>query len=262
MIRLVTGLASPGNGVVTLDGHPIRNELASLARIGHVPDGDGLYDELSAQRFLIEQAGQRGFSSADAVKRADECLDRVGLTDAAQRKAGAFSKGMRQRLKLAQAILHDPDLLVLDEPLTGLDPVMRRDFIRVVRDLGDEGATVLVSSHVLHEIEAMTNSIILLHHGQVLAEGTVQHIRDLLDKYARRIRITTKRPRELGCELLALPEIVEALSIEEHALVVETQRPDRLCSLIQELASNGSHAVSAIEPLDEDLGSVFAYLVN
>jgi ABC-2 type transport system ATP-binding protein len=120
-------------------------------------------------------------------------LTRVGLLDAADRKAGGFSKGMRQRLKLAQAMLHDPDVLVLDEPLTGLDPVMRRDYIRIVRELGDEGVTVLVSSHVLHEIEAMTDGIVLLHHGQVLAEGTVPDIRDLLDQYARRIRLTRRR---------------------------------------------------------------------
>ncbi len=262
LIRLVTGLASPGTGRVRLDGAPIRNHLPTLARIGHVPDGDGLYDDLPASRFLTEQAYARGFARTAAAERAAACLERVGLAEAAERKAGSFSKGMRQRLKLAQALLHDPDLLVLDEPLTGLDPMMRRSFIAVVRQLGDEGVTVLVSSHVLHEIEAMTNTIVLLHHGQVLAEGTVPHIRDLLDTYDRRIRIATPRPRELACELLAQDEIVAGVSVAEQSLIVETQRPDRLCAMVQQLAADGRHAISALEPLDEDLDSVFSYLVN
>jgi len=269
MIRLVTGLATPGDGQVTLDGQLVRNNLDVLARIGYVPDGDGLYDELPARRFLADQARLRGFSSADAPRRASEVLERVGLTQAADRRTGGFSKGMRQRLKLAQALLHDPDVLVLDEPLTGLDPVMRRDFIRIVRELGDEGVTVLVSSHVLHEIEAMTNGIVLLHHGQVLAEGTVPHIRDLLDKYARRIRLTTgpggapgAAPRALAKELLGHDGLISALSVEENALVVETLGPDRMCTLLQGLAADGRHNVLAVEPLDEDLASVFAYLVD
>src|SRR6185436_11662132 len=178
LIRLVVGLASPGagtetqagvkltgaastasSGTVTLDGQIIRNNIEALARIGYVPDGDGLYEEQTARRFLVDQARLRGFLPAEGARRAEEMLVRVGLADAADRRAGGFSKGMRQRLKLAQAMLHDPDVLVLDEPLTGLDPVMRRDYIRIVRALGDEGVTVLVSSHVLHEIEAMTDGI-------------------------------------------------------------------------------------------------------
>ncbi len=285
MIRLLTGLASPGDGRVSLDGQPVRNNLDVLARIGYVPDGDGLYDELVATRFLVDQARLRGFSRADAPRRAAEVLQRVGLSDAAGRRTGGFSKGMRQRLKLAQAMLHDPDVLVLDEPLTGLDPVMRRDYIRIVRELGDEGVTVLVSSHVLHEIEAMTNGIVLLHHGQVLAEGTVPDIRDLLDKYARRIRLRTAPvtaphagpaasagavdasddnapARALARELLSHQGLISALQLEEGGLVVETLGPDRMCGLLQSLAADGRHALLAVEPLDEDLASVFAYLVD
>ena len=280
LIRLVVGLASPGagaetqdetklgsvtvagSGTVTLDGHVIRNNIAALARIGYVPDGDGLYEEQTARRFLVDQARLRGFLAADGARRAAEMLVRVGLADAADRRAGGFSKGMRQRLKLAQAMLHDPDLLVLDEPLTGLDPVMRRDYIRIVRELGDEGVTVLVSSHVLHEIEAMTDGIVLLHHGQVLAEGTVPHIRDLLDQYARRIRLSTPTPRELARELLQHDGLVTALELGEGAVIVETMGPDRMCSLVQDLAASARAHVTTVEPLDEDLSSVFAYLVD
>ena len=274
LIRLVTGLATPGDGRVTLDGQPVRNNLDVLARVGYVPDGDGLYDELPARRFLADQARLRGFTAATAPRRAAEVLERVGLTHAADRRTGSFSKGMRQRLKLAQALLHDPDVLVLDEPLTGLDPVMRRDFIRIVRELGDEGVTVLVSSHVLHEIEAMTNGIVLLHHGQVLAEGTVPDIRDLLDKYARRIRVRTgagtktgtetgtAAARALARELLGHDGLISALTVEDGGLIVETLGPDRMCTILQGLAADGRHPILAVEPLDEDLASVFAYLVD
>ncbi len=262
LIRLITGLATPGDGTVLVDGQPVRNNLSVLARIGYVPDGDGLYEELTLRRFLTDQARQRGFTREAAGRRVIEVVERVGMTAAIDRRTGAFSKGMRQRLKLAQALLHDPDVLVLDEPLTGLDPVMRRDFIRVVRELGDEGVTVVVSSHVLHEIEAMTNGIILLHHGQVLAEGTVPDIRDLLDKYARRIRVMTSRPRELAGQLLAHEGLLAGLTLADDGVVLETLRPDRMCTLLAELAADGRIDITAVEPLDEDLSSVFAYLVN
>jgi ABC-2 type transport system ATP-binding protein len=262
LIRLVTGLADPGDGRVLVDGQPVRNNLPVLARIGYVPDGDGLYDELTARRFVADQARLRGVAGAAAEARAVELLERVGLQNAIDRTTGGFSKGMRQRLKLAQALVHDPDVLVLDEPLTGLDPVMRRDFIRIVRQLGNEGVTVLVSSHVLHEIEAMTDGIVLLHHGQVLAEGTVPHIRDLLDTYARRIRVLTERPRDLARALLEHDGLLAGLTLVDGGVILETLRPDRMCTAVQELAAAGSLPILAVEPLDEDLSSVFSYLVD
>lgn len=264
MIRLVVGLASPGAGKVTLDGGPIRNNLAALTRIGYVADGDGIYEELTARRFLTDQALMRGFRGAAAGKRAEEVLDRVGLTAAIDQRIGGFSKGMRQRAKLAQAMLHDPDVLVLDEPLTGLDPVMRRDFVRVVRELGEDDVTILVSSHVLHEVEAMTNRIVLLQHGQVLAEGTVREIRDVLESHARRIRFAVDDPRALGARLMTQEDadLVLSLAIDEGGLIVETMRPAPLCGLVQQWVLDGALEVDAVSALDEDLGSVFEYLVR
>jgi ABC-2 type transport system ATP-binding protein len=262
LIRLLTGLALPGSGRVLLDGHPLRNNLDALSRIGYVADGDALYDELTARRFLEDQAAMRGFSRAAGKQRAVEVLERVGLSDAIDRRSGGFSKGMRQRLKLAQAMLHDPDILVMDEPLTGLDPVMRRDYIRLTRELGDEGKTVVVSSHVLHEIEAMTDSIVLMRHGQVLAEGTVAEIRDKLDTHARRIRLVAEKPRFFATRLLQEDGLLSGLVLETNALVVETRHPDRLCAFLGQAAVDRELDVCSIEPLDDDLTSVFAYLVE
>jgi ABC-2 type transport system ATP-binding protein len=139
---------------------------------------------------------------------------------------------------------------------------MRRGFIGIIRELGDEGVTVIVSSHVLHEVEAMTNSIVLLHHGQVLAEGTVAHIRDLLDTYARRIRVLTDQPRELARELLQQDGLVSGLQLVDGGLVLETLGPDRFCTRLQQLAAEGVARVWSVDPLDEDLASVFSYLVD
>lgn len=262
LIRLLVGLATPGSGRVLLDGQPLRNNLDAMSRIGYVADGDALYDELTARRFLEDQAAMRGFDRSSASKRVVEVLDRVGLSDAIDRRSGGFSKGMRQRLKLAQAMLHDPDVLVMDEPLTGLDPVMRRDYIRVTRELGDEGKTVVVSSHVLHEIEAMTDSIVLMRYGQVLAEGTVADIRDKLDTHARRIRLVADEPRAFATRLLQEEGLLSGLVLEDRSLIVETRHPDRLCSFLGQAAVDRELDVRSIEPLDDDLRSVFAYLVE
>jgi len=262
MIRLMVGLAAAGDGQVLLDGTPIRNDLSALARIGYVADGDGLYDDQLARRFLVDQARMRGFVGDAVGCRVDEVLERVGLDAAADRPTGGFSKGMRQRLKLAQALLHDPDVLVLDEPLTGLDPIMRRDFIRVVRSLGDEGVTVIVSSHVLHEIEAMTDAIVLMRHGQVLAEGTVADIRDKLDTEPRRVALGTSDPQGLAGHLVGIDGVIEGLDVEDGLLTVRTLHRDRLCACVQQLVLAGEADVTAIEPLDDDLRSIFAYLVQ
>lgn len=262
MIRLMVGLAKQGDGKVLLDDVPIRNNLSALARIGYVADGDGLYDEQKARDFLHDQARMRGFQGDAAHSRADVVLERVGLSAAADRPIGGFSKGMRQRVKLAQALLHDPDVLVLDEPLTGLDPIMRRDFIKVVRDLGDEGVTVVVSSHVLHEIEAMTDAIVLMRYGQVLAEGTVADIRDKLDTEPRRVALSTPEPRTLANRLITVDGLVTGLNFDEGLLTVLTLDPELLCEQVQQLVLAGDISVSSIDPLDEDLRSVFAYLVQ
>jgi len=262
LIRLLVGLARAGTGRVLLDGRPVRNDLESLSRIGYVSDADGLYDELTARRFLADQGRMRGFSRAELPRRVDEVLELVGLTDAADRRAGGFSKGMRQRLKLGQALIHEPDVLVLDEPLTGLDPMMRRDVIKVVRDMGDLGLTVVVSSHVLHEIEAMTDQVVLLRHGQVLAEGTVAKIRDHLDDQPRRIGFGTDDAAGLARALLLERELVLGLALEPERLIVHSMHPERLCQRVQELVLSGEVSVQRVDPLDEDLAAVFSYLVR
>ena len=262
MIRLMVGLASSDAGSVTLDGVPVRGNVPALARIGYVADGDGLYEDATARDFLLSQARLRGVPRAECAALVDDVIARVGLGDAVDQRAGGYSKGMRQRLKLAQAILHEPDVLVLDEPLTGLDPLMRRDVIRVVRELGDAGATVIVSSHVLHEIEAMTDRVVFLRYGQVLAEGTVGHIRDLLHTEPRRARLFTSRPAEWARRLLAETDLVKGLHLEDDALLVITEHPEQLVTLVQNVVLDEQLPLTGLQTVDEDLGSLFNYLVH
>ena len=262
LIRLLVGLANPGSGRVTLDGRDIRNDVESFARIGYVADVDGLYDELTARRFLSDQARMRGFDRSARPGRVEAILEYVGLTDAADRRVGGFSKGMRQRVKLAQALIHDPDVLVLDEPLTGLDPMMRREMTSAVRALGDAGVTVVVSSHVLHEIEAMTDQVVLMRHGQLLAEGAVSEIRDQVDDEPRRIALVSTDARALGAALLTLGDLVLGLEVGDGVVVVRTLSPNRLGVEVQRLVLAGEFSVTGVDPLDEDLQSVFSYLVR
>jgi ABC-2 type transport system ATP-binding protein len=193
---------------------------------------------------------------------ARRALDQVELTGAADKKIGAYSKGMRQRVKLAQAIAHDPELLILDEPLSGMDPIARRKTIRLIKDWGRAGKSVIVSSHILHEIEAMTSDILLINHGRILAEGNVHQIRDLIDEHPHTVSIKADRTRALAREFLAFDHVL-SLKFENDAVVVETGRPDAFYTRLTELAASGElGAIHEVTSPDDNLAAVFEYLVK
>jgi ABC-2 type transport system ATP-binding protein len=165
-------------------------------------------------------------------------------------------------VKLAQALAHDPDLLILDEPLAGMDPIARRRTIRWIRDWGRQGKSVIVSSHILHEIEAMTSNICLMHNGRILAEGDVHHIRDLIDEHPHKVRVRAEQPRALARELLAEADVL-SLTFESGGIVVETAEPDAFYGRLTALAASGTHgAIDEIDSPDDNLQAVFAYLVK
>jgi ABC-2 type transport system ATP-binding protein len=183
------------------------------------------------------------------------------LTPVQNRRVGGYSKGMKQRLKLAQAIAHDPDLLLLDEPLTGLDPLNRRHAIDKVKALGRAGKTVLVSSHVLHEVEAMTRSIVLIHKGRIAATGDVGEIRALLDQHPHSVAVRARDPRGLARSLVGFPHVLSVrFATDGEWLTFETPQPDAFYAALQEQATE--HGVSEMFALDDDLESVFRYLVK
>ena len=193
---------------------------------------------------------------------AARALEAVELTDAADKKIGAYSKGMRQRVKMAQALAHDPELLILDEPLSGMDPIARRKTIRMIKDWGRAGRSVIVSSHILHEIESMTSNILLVNQGRILAEGNVHQIRDLIDEHPHTVHIRADRTRALAREFLGHDDVL-SLKFEEGAVVVQTGRPDAFYSRLTDLAASGAHgAIHEVTSPDDNLSAVFQYLVK
>jgi ABC-2 type transport system ATP-binding protein len=184
------------------------------------------------------------------------------LSDAAGKKIGAYSKGMRQRVKMAQALAHDPELIILDEPLSGMDPLARRKTIKMVREWGRAGRSVIVSSHVLHEIESMTSNILLINQGRILAEGDVHHIRDLIDEHPHTVHITADHPRALAREFLAADDVL-SLRFEDDAVIVQTGRPDAFYARLTDMAASSAFgAIREVTSPDDNLQAVFQYLVK
>jgi ABC-2 type transport system ATP-binding protein len=259
LLKVVTGMLAPSLGAVRLCGADPFCTPAVMRRLGLVPEQDPVYPGAPARDVVAYLLRLHGFGRAEARSRADAALDRVGLSGAMHRPVGTFSKGMRQRAKLAQALAHDPDVLILDEPMNGLDPVGRREVTALVRALGAEGKCVLVSSHVLHEVEAMTRRVLLMDHGRLVADGTVAEIRrDLSDKPSL-VRVRTRSPRALAQRLVS-QEGTSRISLGVDALDVTTSRPEALYAEIVRLSADEGLAVDGFFAADESLEAVFRYL--
>lgn len=262
LLKLVSGQLKPSQGHVQVLGEPIWGNPKAYRRIGYCPDHDGFYERMTGRDWLTALLGLGGFDDDRAARAAARALDTVGLADAADRKIGGYSKGMRQRIKLAQAIAHDPELLVLDEPLAGLDPLGRRRVIDVIRAWGRDGRSVVVSSHVLHEIELMTSNILLLSNGRILAEGNVHQIRDLIDEHPHTVRITADDPRRLARRLLGYSHVI-AMQLHDGAVIAQTNRPDVFYTELTALAAGDEvGAVREVTSPDDNLHAVFSYLVK
>jgi ABC-2 type transport system ATP-binding protein len=261
-MKLITGQLKPSKGSLTVLGVPIWSNPALYFRIGFCPEQDAFYERMTGLEWLTALVRLNGVGEAAAAHMARRALDLVDLADAAGKKIGAYSKGMRQRVKLAQALAHDPELLILDEPLSGMDPLARRKTIRLIKDLAREGRSVIVSSHILHEIESMTSNILLINQGRILAEGNVHQIRDLIDDHPHTVYIKSERPRALAREFLAADDVL-SLKFEDQAVVVQTARPDVFYARLTDLAASGAHgAIHEVTSPDDNLQAVFQYLVK
>ena len=263
LIRLVTGQMRPSLGTLAVFGEdPFANPRVA-ARLGVVPEHDGIPSRVSGEGWLQLLLRLQGLSNEDASRRARETLAEVGLEPAAQRAISTYSKGMKQRLKLAQAIAHRPELLVLDEPLAGLDPVGRRETIDWIREWGRQGTAVLVSSHILHEVELMTREVVLMSHGRVLASGNVHEIRGLIDAHPHRIHISTPVPKTLAARLLEIPGIHSiSFSEEREQVELETTQPESFYGLLSDLVLEEGLSVRELTSPDDNLEAVFDYLVE
>lgn len=261
LLKLASGQLRPSQGTVELLGRPAFGSPDVFHSVGLCSDTDALFEDFTGLQFVSALLSLNGFDEAQARKLATEAIEIVDLKDAMHRKVGGYSKGMRQRIKLAQSLAHRPEVLFLDEPLTGMDPQNRKRISDLMRRLGDDGRTVLVSTHILHELEQITRRVLLIHNGRVLAEGDLGEIRDLLDRHPRSVRIKAADTRVLARELVSLPDLV-SLNLEDATghLLAEIRKPDAFFTKVQELSARCG--VEEMWVTDENLESVFSYLVN
>ncbi len=261
-MKLITGQLRPSKGSVKVLGEPIWGNPRLYFEIGFCPEQDAFYERMTGLEWVTALARLNGLTQNDATAAATRALTTVDLLDAAGKKIGAYSKGMRQRVKLAQAIVHDPAVLILDEPLSGMDPLGRRKSIRLIRDWARAGKSIIVSSHILHEIESMTSNILLINNGRILAEGDVHQIRDLIDEHPHTVYVHAEDPRRLAREFLTSDD-VRSLKFEPGAIVVETGKPDAFYARLTEMASSGEYgAIDEVTSPDDNLQAVFQYLVK
>jgi ABC-2 type transport system ATP-binding protein len=261
-MKLITGQLKPSKGSLSVLGEPIWRNPGLYARIGFCPEQDAFYERMTGLEWLTALVRLNGVSDTQAVAMARRALDLVDLAEAAGKKIGAYSKGMRQRVKLGQALVHDPDLLILDEPLSGMDPLARRKTIRLIKEWAREGKSIIVSSHILHEIESMTSNILLINQGRILAEGNVHQIRDLIDEHPHTVYIKAERTRELARQFLSADDLL-SIKFEDGAVVVQTAQPDAFYARLTAIAASGEHgAIHEVTSPDDNLQAVFQYLVK
>jgi ABC-2 type transport system ATP-binding protein len=258
-LKLLTGQLRPSRGEVQVLGQRVLNNPPLYRRIGLVPEQEALYPFMTAREFVELAARLHGL--ADPVAAARAALAHVMMLDAADRRLGGFSKGMRQRIKIAQALVHEPEVLILAEPLTGADPRQRVELIDLFHRLAAGGATVLISSHVLNEVERMGSNVLVLVDGKLAAEGDFRRIRDLMNDRPRRVRVLCEGVRGMASRLVGLAGTRE-LRIDEHGLELQTADPRALAVALPRLAREADARLYAVEMLDEGLESVFRYLVE
>ncbi len=262
-MKLITGQLKPNIGTATIRGKVVWNSPELFDRIGFCPEHDSFYEVVTGWEFLIGLLRIYGFSRQESEERAEKALDIVELTRDKNRKIRSYSRGMRQRIKFAQAIAHDPEIIILDEPLSGLDPLGKRKLIRLVKEYRSQGRTVLVSSHVLPEIEALTNRIILIHQGKILARGDISDIRALIESHPHMVSVKSSDPRALA-SLFVREVAISKMSFgpDGRTLIVETPDRDGFFGRLPAAALEEGIEIEEITSPDDNLQAVFDYLVG
>ncbi|MGE3171108.1 MAG: ABC transporter ATP-binding protein [Planctomycetota bacterium] len=259
LMKLAAGMLRPSLGRVTVAGAAAGRRAANAA-MGYSPDLDRLYESCSGRQFVAWMLRLHGTGARAAHDRAGAVLTDLGLGAHMHRRIREYSKGMRQRVRLAQALAHEPRVLLLDEPMTGLDPVARHEIAARVAEFGRRGLAVLVSSHVLHELEALVDRVALIHQGRLVAEGTVAELRGQLREQPHRVRVGSGDPRALARHLCAMPHVV-GVAIDGDGLDVALNGEPGFYRDLTALGA-ASELVRDVRPLDDSLASVFGYLVG
>jgi ABC-2 type transport system ATP-binding protein len=260
LMRLATGQLRPDLGRVRVRGLDAWSAKAKR-RVGYCPEIDAFYEEMSGRQFVEAMTRLFGYPRREAVLRAGAALEAVEMNGRAERRLRGYSKGMRQRIKLAQALVHDPELLVLDEPMNGIDPVGRMEFVALFRRFAQQGKCLIVSSHELEELEKLTDHVAVMARGRIAAVGTISEIRDLLDDHPLSIRVDCEEPRELAKAVLNMPD-VEGVEMSDGGIVVRARNPRRFFRDFTHLVLEENLNVRRLETLDDSAQAILGYLLG
>ena len=264
LMNLMTGLLRPSRGEVRVLGVPTDQPELLFRKVGYCSQFDSFPKGMTGRDFIKSFLMVSGFPRSQVNDLAENALERVDLLPAADRRIGAYSKGMRQRVRLAQAIAHQPTVLILDEPLNGLDPMVRAETIALFRQLAADGLHLIISSHILHEVDMMSDRVVLLNNGYIVAEGEIHSVRDEMDvEHPIQILIRCDRPSVLAARMFQNEDVVEARVHEDrHGLFVKTRNPDQFYLRLNEAVALGEIQVESIAPVDDDMSAVYEYLIG
>jgi ABC-2 type transport system ATP-binding protein len=263
LLNLLTGLVRPTRGRIRVAGLSAEDPERMFRLVGYCSQFDSFPRRVTGDEFVYGWLLLHGLGSAEARRLAAEAIERVGLKDAARRRIAAYSKGMRQRIRLAQAIAHHPRILVLDEPLNGLDPMARAEAMALFEALGREGLHVIISSHILHEVDRISDRVVLLSGGYVVAEGRIQGVRSEVTEHPTQILVRCATPNVLASRVFALDHVVEAkVQKDGHGLLVRTRDATSFYRMLNRIVVDDGLEVEAVAPADEDVNSLYRYLVG
>jgi ABC-2 type transport system ATP-binding protein len=262
LMNLMTGLVRPTRGSIRILGVAPDDPERLFRLLGYSTQFDSFPKGLTGFQFVYSFLRLFGMPHAECEKKAWKSIERVNMMDAANRKVAGYSKGMRQRIKLAQSIAHDPRVLVLDEPLNGLDPLVRAETIALFRELAAEGRHVIVSSHILHEVDMISDQVILLSNGYIVAEGKIAGVRSEISEHPMQVLIRCSNPAALAARVFEQDSVVEArLHADGGGLLIKTRDADRFYRLLNHIALGGIE-IETVAPADDNVNSVYEYLIG
>ena len=263
LMNLMTGLLRPTRGRISVLGTPTDQPEQLFTKVGYCTQFDSFPRGLTGREFIKSFLLVHGYDKEKANNATVNALEQVNLLDAADRKVAAYSKGMRQRIRLAQAIAHRPSVLILDEPLNGLDPMVRAETIALFRKLAAEGLHLIISSHILHEVDMMSDRVVLVNNGYIVAEGNIHGVRDEVTEHPMQILIRCDQPAKLAAQVFAEDSVVEArLHNDRGGLFVRTRDADSFYLLLNRAVADGGINVESVAPVDDDLSAVYGYLIG
>ncbi|MFO8051016.1 MAG: ABC transporter ATP-binding protein [Thermoplasmatota archaeon] len=263
MLKLITGQIRPSKGIIRVLGRKPWDDPGLNWEMGYCPEQDSFFKGMTGRQFVVFGARMLGYPKSKAERTAEDAISRVDMKRSMNRLISGYSKGMRQRIKIAQSLINDPRLLVLDEPLAGTDPLGRLKIMDLLFDLSKEGVDIIVSSHVLYEIERLTEQIVILKNGKLVAEGNIHEIRDSMDRFPLTVRIRSPDTRKMARRLIKMVDVTSLdLGGDDDELMVRTRDPYRFYEEFQAMMAGSDLSIGSIDSPDDNLDAIFKYLVD